>query len=146
MSNKVEAFLTASEEQAVIEAIRLAELNTSGEIRIHLEKTAHGDATNRALEVFYALKMDNTKLQNAVLIYVAVKDRTFVIYGDKGKNDVVPVNFWDSTKNVMQSHFKLGNFKDGLVEGILKSGEQLKKYFPHSDLDTNELTNNISKG
>ena len=146
MSNKVEAFLTSSEEQAVIEAIRLAELNTSGEIRIHLEKTAHGDAANRALEVFYALKMDNTKLQNAVLIYVAVKDRTFVIYGDKGINDVVPVNFWDSTKNVMQSHFKLGNFKDGLVEGILKSGEQLKKYFPHSDLDTNELTNNISKG
>jgi len=146
MSNKVEAFLTASEEQAVIEAIRLAELNTSGEIRVHLEKTAKGDATNRALEVFFNLKMDNTKLQNAVLIYVAVKDKTFVIYGDSGINDVVPANFWDSTKNVMQSHFKAGNFKDGLVEGILKSGEQLKKYFPLSDLDINELTNDISKG
>jgi len=146
MSNKVEAFLTTSEEQAVIEAIRLAELNTSGEIRVHLEKTAKGDATNRALEVFFNLKMDNTKLQNAVLIYVAVKDKTFVIYGDSGINDVVPANFWDSTKNVMQSHFKAGNFKDGLVEGILKSGEQLKKYFPLSDLDINELTNDISKG
>ena len=146
MPNKIENFLTASEEQAVIEAIRIAELNTSGEIRVHLEKTAKGDATNRALEVFFNLKMDNTKLQNAVLIYVAVKDKTFVIYGDKGINDVVPSHFWDSTKNVMQSHFKDGHFKDGLIEGILKSGEQLKKYFPHSDLDTNELTNNISKG
>ena len=146
MSNKVEAFLTASEEQAVIEAIRLAELNTSGEIRVHLEKTAKGDAANRALEVFFALKMDNTKLQNAVLIYVAVKDKTFVIYGDKGINDLVPINFWDSTRNVMQSHFKAGNFKEGLVEGILKSGEQLKRYFPYSDLDINELTNDISNG
>jgi uncharacterized membrane protein len=146
MSDHVEDFLTPSEEQEVIEAIRIAELNTSGEIRVHIEKTSQGDATNRALELFHALKMDNTKLQNAVLIYVAVDDKTFVIYGDKGINDVVSNNFWDSTKDIMQSHFKTGNFKQGLVEGIIKSGEQLKKYFPYSDLDTNELTNEISKG
>ena len=146
MSNKVEDFLTASEEQEVIEAIRIAELNTSGEIRVHIEKTSNGDATNRALEVFHTLKMDNTKLQNAVLIYVAVKDKTFVIYGDKGINDVVSSDFWDSTKDIIQMHFKAGNFKKGLVEGILKSGEQLKKYFPYSELDTNELYNEISKG
>lgn len=144
--SKVEDFLTRSEEQEVIEAIRLAELNTSGEIRVHIEKTSKGDATNRALEVFYMLKMDNTKLQNAVLIYVAVEEKTFVIYGDKGINDVVSKTFWDSTKNVMQAHFKTGNFKQGLIEGILKSGEQLKKYFPYTDLDINELPNEISKG
>lgn len=145
MSN-IEAFLSASEEQEIVEAIKVAELNTSGEIRIHIEKTSHGDATNRALELFHSLKMDNTKLQNAVLIYVAVADKTFVIYGDKGINDVVPNDFWDSTKDVIQSHFKLGNFKQGLIDGILKSGEQLKRYFPYSDLDTNELSNEISKG
>ncbi|MFI0430489.1 TPM domain-containing protein [Mariniflexile sp. HMF6888] len=146
MSDHVEDFLTPSEEQEVIEAIRIAELNTSGEIRVHIEKTSKGDATNRALELFHVLKMDNTKLQNAVLIYVAVDDKTFVIYGDKGINDVVSNNFWDSTKDIIQSHFKIGNFKQGLVEGIIKSGEQLKKYFPYTDLDTNELTNEISKG
>ena len=146
MPNKVEDFLTSSEEQEVIEAIRIAELNTSGEIRVHIEKTSKGDATNRALEVFYMLKMDNTKLQNAVLIYVAVEEKTFVIYGDKGINDVVSKNFWDSTKDTMQSHFKAGNFKQGLVNGIIKSGEQLKKYFPYHASDTNELTNEISKG
>lgn len=146
MSDHAEDFLTPSEEQEVIEAIRIAELNTSGEIRVHIEKTCQGDATNRALELFHLLKMDNTKLQNAVLIYVAVDDKTFVIYGDKGINDVVSSNFWDSTKDIMQSHFKTGNFKQGLVEGITKSGEQLKKYFPYTDLDTNELSNKISKG
>ena len=144
--SKIEDFLTAAEEQEIVEAIRLAELNTSGEIRVHIEKTSKGDATNRALEVFHILKMDNTKLQNAVLIYVAVEEKSFVIYGDEGINKVVGNDFWDSTKDLMQSHFKRGNFKQGLVEGVLKSGEQLKKHFPYKDLDTNELTNEISKG
>jgi uncharacterized membrane protein len=146
MSSKIEDFLTADEEQDIVEAIRVAELNTSGEIRVHIEKTSKGDTTARTLELFHTLKMDNTKLQNGVLIYLAVEDKTFVIYGDKGINKVVGDSFWDSTKNLMQSYFKEGNFKQGLIEGILKSGEQLKKYFPYSDLDTNELTNEISKG
>ncbi|MDO5968408.1 TPM domain-containing protein [Flavivirga aquimarina] len=145
MSN-IEAFLSTSEEQEIVEAIKTAELNTSGEIRVHIEKTSNGDATNRALELFHTLKMDNTKLQNGVLIYVAVNDKAFVIYGDKGINDVVSNDFWDSTKDIMQSHFKVGNFKQGLVDGILKSGEQLKHYFPYTDSDTNELPNEISKG
>lgn len=144
--SKIEDFLTTQEEQDIVDAIRKAELNTSGEIRVHIEKTSNGDATNRALEVFYMLKMENTKAQNGVLIYVAVEDRNFVIYGDKGINDVVEDNFWDSTKDVIQSHFKKGNFKQGLVDGILMSGIQLKKHFPYTDCDTNELSNDISKG
>lgn len=144
--SKIEDFLSASEEQDIVEAIRKAELNTSGEIRVHLEKNSNGDASERALEVFYALKMENTKAQNGVLIYVAVEDRNFVIYGDKGINDVVPKDFWNSTKDVIQSHFKNGNFKQGLVDGILMSGEQLKTHFPYTDTDTNELPDEISKG
>jgi uncharacterized membrane protein len=146
MSNKVEDFLTSEEEQEIVEAIRVAELNTSGEIRVHIEKTSEGYSTNRALDLFHTLKMDNTKLQNAVLIYLAIEDKTFVIYGDKGINDVVENEFWDSTKEIMQLHFKKGDFKQGLIQGVLKSGEQLKKYFPYTDLDSNELTNEISKG
>lgn len=146
MSNKVEEFLTAEEEQDIVEAIRVAELNTSGEIRVHIEKICKGDATVRALELFHTLKMDNTKLHNGVLIYLAIEDKTFVIYGDKGINDVVKNDFWDNTKNVMQSHFKKGNFKQGLIDGILKSGEELKTHFPYLDTDSNELTNDISKG
>ncbi|NCT16338.1 MAG: TPM domain-containing protein, partial [Flavobacteriales bacterium] len=141
-----EDFLSKEEEQEIIDAIRTAELNTSGEIRVHIEKTSKTDAFNRALEVFHYLKMDNTKEQNGVLIYVAVEDKTFVIYGDKGINDVVTEDFWDSTKDIMQSHFKTGNFKQGLVEGILKAGNQLEKHFPWEHGDMNELSNEISKG
>ena len=110
--SKVEDFLTKEEEQAIVEAIRLAEKNTSGEIRVHIEKTTSIDAFDRALEVFNDLKMDETELQNGVLIYVAVKDRNFVICGDKGINDVVSNDFWDSTRDVIVLHFKNGNFLD----------------------------------
>lgn len=143
--SKVEAFLSTEEEQDIITAIQNAEKNTSGEIRIHIERTSEIDAFDRAMEVFHDLKMDKTKLQNGVLIYVAAEDKTFVIYGDKGINDKVSNDFWDSTKNVMQSHFKAGNFKQGLIEGVLKAGKELEAFFPWEDNDTNELPNEISK-
>lgn len=144
--SKIEAFLTAEEEQEIIKAIRTAEQNTSGEIRVHIEKSSNKNTFERAMEVFHYLKMDNTKQQNGVLIYVAVEDKTFVIYGDKGINDVVPVGFWDSTKDIMQSHFKEGNFKQGLIEGILKAGQELEAHFPWIHGDVNELPDDISKG
>lgn len=144
--SKVEDFLSKKEEEEVVEAIRMAEKSTSGEIRVHIEKT-HGDQDifDRAMEVFHLLKMDNTKLDNGVLIYVAVEDRDFVIYGDKGINDVVPADFWESTKDAIVAQFKAGNYKQGLIDGILKAGGQLQTHFPWSEGNTNELPNNISK-
>ncbi len=144
--SKVEAFLTQEEEKEIIEAIRIAEKNTSGEIRVHIEATSDKDHYERSLEVFHLLKMNNTKDENAVLIYVAVNDKKFVIYGDKGINNLVPKDFWNSTKDVMQKHFKNGDFKQGIVDGILKAGEELKAHFPWQIDDENELSNEISKG
>lgn len=144
--SKVEDFLTKEDEQEIVESIRMAEKNTSGEIRIHMEKTTSLDPYDRAMEIFNELKMDATELQNGVLIYLAVEDRNFVICGDKGINDVVETDFWNSTRDVMVSHFKNGNFKQGLVDGITRAGEQLQRYFPYLKGDENELSNEISKG
>ena len=144
--SKVEDFLTTKEEQEIVEAIRLSEKNTSGELRVHIEKNTSIDAFDRAMEVFHSLKMEETKERNGVLIYLAVKDKTFVIYGDQGINDKVEDTFWDATRDVMVSHFKNGDFKQGLIEGINKAGEELKKYFPYNDDDSDELSNEISRG
>lgn len=144
--SKIEKFLTADEEKEIIAAIRSAEKNTSGEIRVHLEKTSEMDVYERAMEVFHQLKMDNTKLQNGVLIYVAVEDRNFVIFGDEGINNVVSTDFWDTTKDIMQAHFKKGDFKQGLIDGVLKAGHQLETFFPWEKGDKNELPDEISKG
>lgn len=145
--SKTERFLSKKEEEEIVDAIRKAEKTTSGEIRVHLEPSAgENDIFDRAMEVFHMLKMDNTKQDNGVLIYVAVEDRNFVIFGDKGINDKVADDFWESTKDVIVSHFKKGDFKQGLVDGILMAGEQLQKYFPWTEDDKNELSDQISKG
>ena len=144
--SKVEYFLTKAEEQEIVEAIGKAEKDTSGEIRVHIEKENTIAPLDRAMEVFHNLQMENTQERNGVIIYVAVKSKHFAIYGDKGINEKVGIDFWDSTKEIMQNHFKNGNFKQGLIDGILKAGEQLKTHFPFQDNDTNELTNEISKG
>lgn len=144
--SKVEDFLTQAEEQEIVKAILEAEKDTSGEIRVHIEAHTRENHYERAKEVFHLLKMDNTKEGNGVLIYVAVHDRKFVICGDKGINDIVPENFWNSTKDIIESHFKNGHFKQGLVAGILEAGKELKSHFPWNPNDTNELSNEISKG
>lgn len=143
--SKVEDFLSVKEEEEIVHAIRQAERDTSGEIRVHIEKTSHISHYNRALEVFQMLKMFNTQQQNAVLIYIAVDDHKFVIYGDKGIDAVVPDNFWDTTKSVMEQYFKVGDFKQGIVEGVLKAGKELKVHFPWHEGDVDELPNEISK-
>ena len=144
--SKIEDFLTKEEEQEIVTAIGIAEKNTSGEIRVHIEKETSIAPIERAVEVFHHLQMEQTQERNGVIIYVAVKSKQFAIYGDKGINEKVPTNFWDSTKDTIISHFKNGNFKHGLIDGILKAGEQLKTHFPYQDADTNELSNEISKG
>ncbi|EDM45715.1 hypothetical protein SCB49_07897 [unidentified eubacterium SCB49] len=144
--SKVEDFLSPEEEAKVVEAIRQAELNTSGEIRVHLEAHASIDVFERAVEVFDYLHMNNTKQSNGVLIYVAIEDRELVIMGDKGINDIVGPMFWESTKNTIIDHFKKGDMTQGLVDGVIKAGEQLKKHFPYKKGDVNELPDDISVG
>lgn len=145
-SSEVEAFLTAEEEQEVVSAILKAERKTSGEIRVHIETHTDLEQMVRAQQVFHLLKMDNTKDENGVLIYVAVQDRKFTIYGDRGIDKVVPADFWNSTKDLIQRHFQQGRFKQGLVEGILKAGKELQAHFPWEHGDLNELSDEISKG
>ncbi|MCH4828416.1 MULTISPECIES: TPM domain-containing protein [Flavobacterium] len=142
----VEDFLSKTDEEEVVEAIRSAESLTSGEIRVHIEKNTSLVALERAKEVFYFLKMDQTQLRNGVLLYVAVETKTFAIYGDKGINEVIPVNFWESTRDVILDQFKQGNFKQGLIEGILKAGILLQEHFPCTETDKNELPDTLSKG
>jgi uncharacterized membrane protein len=144
--SKVEDFLSKHDEGEIVEAIRIAEKNTSGEIRVHLEKKTSIAPIDRAMEVFHELKMTETKDRNGVIIYVAVKSKHFAIYGDQGINEKVAPYFWNSTKDIMLNHFKNGKNKQALVDGILKAGEQLKQHFPYQDDDVDELSNEISKG
>jgi uncharacterized membrane protein len=129
-----------------MQAIEEAELNTSGEIRVHVEVSYSGALLDRAATVFARLGMHKTALRNGVLFYLAVKKRQFAVIGDAGINKVVPPTFWDEIRSVMEGYFKNSEFGEGLSKGILMTGEQLKKNFPHKTGDINELPNEISFG
>ena len=144
--SKTEDFLTKEEEQEIVQAIVTAEKNTSGEIRVHIEETSEKPPIERAKEVFSSLEMYKTEAKNGVLFYVGVANKGFAILGDEGINNVVESDFWDCTKDIVLDNFKNKEFKKGLVEGILRAGEKLKHYFPYQSDDTNELSNEISKG
>ena len=144
--SEVEDFLTPAEEQEIVQAIALAEKNTSGEIRVHIENHSETPPIARAQEVFDFLKMYQTEARNGVLFYVGVADKQFAIIGDIGIDDVVASDFWDSTKDLLIENFKAKKYKEGLVQGIHRAGERLKSFFPYESDDTNELSNEISKG
>lgn len=142
----IEQFLTPKEEAEIVEAIRIAECDTSGEIRVHIEQKCDIDVYEHALDVFHVLKMDNTIQRNGVLIYVAVDNKSFVIFGDQGINNIVGADFWNSTRDKISKQFKSGNFKQGLIDGIKEAGKALSQHFPWDHNDKDELDNTISKG
>lgn len=139
-------FLGKENETLIVQAIESAEHQTSGEIRVHIESKCKEEVLDRAAWLFKKLKMHATKERNGVLIYLSINDRKFAIIGDSGINKVVPEGFWDNIKEMMVDHFKKDEFAIGLIGGIEKAGEQLKKYFPWQTNDTNELSDEISYG
>lgn len=138
--------LNREEDQRIVEAIKTAERNTSGEIKVHIENHCKGDVEERSIVVFNKLKLNKTKLRNGVLIYIAIKDHKFAILGDEGINQVVEENFWSDVKDMMAAKFREGLFEEGLEAGILRCGEKLKTYFPYQNDDINEISDEISYG
>ena len=143
---KAKDFFTKEQKEEITAAIKEAELNTSGEIRAHIENSFKGDVLDRAADIFRMLQMHKTDLRNGVLFYLAIKNKEFAILGDGGINAKVPENFWDSIKVQMLEKFKEEKFSEGLSIGIKLAGEQLKSHFPYQSDDVNELSDDISFG
>lgn len=142
----IQKYFNEENKLQIANAIRVAEMNTSGEIRLHIEKFCKGDALDQAAYVFEKLEMHKTQLRNGVLFYIAIEDHKFAILGDAGINQKVPDDFWENAKEVVLSKFTEGKLTEGLTSGILMAGEQLKEHFPYLEGDKNELTNDISFG
>jgi uncharacterized membrane protein len=136
-----------TDQERIVAAIRNAEMATSGEVRVHIEQSCpETDVMERAKQVFAQLGMHQTALKNGVLFYLAFGDRKFAVLGDKEIDKRVPAGFWDAIRDQMRAHFVKEAFSEGLSTGIEQAGQQLKKYFPRQDNDTNELSDDISFG
>ena len=141
---KASTFFTKEQQAQILAAIKEAENETSGEIRVHIETFCNEDVLDRAAWIFKKLSMHNTAERNGVLFYLAVSDRKVAVIGDAGINSKVPEGFWDDVKDLLQTRFREGRFSDGLSEGIILAGLHLKKHFPHKKDDINELPDKIS--
>jgi len=146
MGNTARDFFSPEQQSAITKAVAEAELQTSGEIRVHIENFINGEVLDRAAFVFKQLGMQKTEQRNGVLIYLAVKSRKFAIIGDSGIHKAVPEKFWESIQLKMLYYFKEGDFAGGLIYAVTETGNHLKKHFPHLANDKNELSDEISFG
>ncbi len=141
-------FFTADEKNQIIEAIRSAEKQTSGEVRIYVEsRCRYVNPLDRAAEVFWMLKMEQTAERNGVLLYVAIKDRQLALFGDKGIHEKVGNAFWDEKVKKILTHIGKESYADAITRIIADIGEALRFHFPYnSDTDKNELPDDIVFG
>lgn len=140
-------FFTDEEQQRIVAAIRAAEKRTSGEIRVYIEsKCSYVDAVNRAAEIFFGLKMENTEDRNGVLLYIAVKDKQLAIFGDTGIHQKVGTEFWNKEVRNILSEFSKQHYADGIVRIVTEIGEALVTHFPYENEDRNELPDDIVFG
>jgi uncharacterized membrane protein len=141
------SFFVEAEEARVVEAIRASEKRTSGEIRVFVESRCRFvDPVDRAAEVFFTLKMEQTEDRNGVLIYIAMKDRQLAIFGDEGIHRAVGTEFWNAEVAKILREFNAAHYVEGIIEIIHDIGEVLAEKFPYEREDRNELPDNIVFG
>ena len=137
-------FFSKKEKNLILAAVREAEKNTSGEIRVHLEYHAREPVYGHAQKVFQRIGMTKTSERNGVLIFLATRNKKFAVLGDVGINEKVPEGFWNDVIEIMREHFKRDKFAEGISEAVLRIGEKLKACFPYQSNDKNELSDGIS--
>ncbi len=137
-------FFTKEEQDLIVNSIRTAEKNTSGEIRVHMDSFCLGDGMKRAKKLFGRLGMNQTKEKNGILIYIATRSRKIAVIGDSGIHQKVGKEYWDKIVSGIITQFKNGKKGQGLADGIIDCGLQLKQFFPYASDDKNELNDSIS--
>ncbi len=145
---KQKEFFSAEEKKSIVDAIRLAEQRTSGEVRIFVEsKCRFVDAIDRAKEIFFELGMDKTEERNGTVVYVAVKDKQAAVFGDEGIHQKVGQKYWEEEVNKMMVSFQQAHLADGIAQCIADIGQALHQHFPYDrDTDKNELPDEIIFG
>ncbi len=137
-------YLTDQQIASLVEAIQSAENHSTGEIRVHIDSTTAQNNAETAYQVFNELCKDQTKEKNAVLFHVNFEEKYLTIIGDTGIHAKVRQSFWDHLHDFITSEFAKGNYFKALKSAILETGLELKKHFPVTGENRNELPNEIT--
>lgn len=145
---KKKDFFSEGEKKQIVDAIRNAERRTSGEVRVFVEsRCRYVDPVDRAAEIFFNLEMDQTDDRNAVLLYIAMKDRQLAVFGDEGIHKRVGTDYWNNEVKLLIGNFNAAHYGDGISQCVTDIGEALHQHFPFdNDTDKNELPDDIIFG
>lgn len=133
----------------VVAAIQQAEAGTTGEIRVFVEKhCSYVNALDRAVELFAKLNMHQTEQRNAILIYLAMADHQFALFGDEAiYREAGGAAFWKDAAAKLQDALRAGDPGGGLVTCINRLGASLATAFPPvPGIEKNELPDEIVFG
>ncbi|MFY7964904.1 MAG: TPM domain-containing protein [Chitinophagaceae bacterium] len=145
--SKAEDYFTPHQKKIIVDAIKQAERQTSGEVRVFIEiKCEYVNAIDRAKELFEKLDMHNTEERNAVIVYVALKHKQLAVFADAGIYQKTGVKFWNDNVQSMLSHFNKEDYVEGIETVVLAIGKALNTYFPFDKSDVNELPDDIVFG
>jgi uncharacterized membrane protein len=147
LKKKAEDYFAPHEKQVIVAAIKQAEKQTSGEIRVFIEsKCLYVNAIDRAKELFDELDMYKTANKNAVIVYVALKHRQLAIFADDGIYEKTGKKFWQHQLQLMLQHFGQEDFVEGIAGIVKEIGNALQTHFPYQKNDVNELLDDIVFG
>jgi uncharacterized membrane protein len=133
----------------IVACIKEAESKTSGEIRVFMEHNCqYMDAMHRAEEIFANLAMHNTTAHNAVLIYIALSDRQFALFGDTAIYEKAGgAEFWKKAAEKLTGHLRRNQVAEGVCNCIHELGTALATHFPYDpSIKKNELPDEIVFG
>lgn len=145
---KKRSLFSEEDTRLIVKAIRHAEQRTSGEVRVYVESRCRFmDAMDRAAEIFFSLQMEKTEQRNAVLVYVALKDRQLAVFGDEGIHKKTGTAYWNKVVSEMLTSFNKNNYAEGVGNCVIQIGEALQQHFPFDkETDKNELPDTIVFG
>src|SRR5438034_11062123 len=123
-------FLSKLEHDQIVESIREAELKTSGEIRVVIQRgKLKSDPLPAAQKKFHRLGMHKTRERNAVLIFVAPRAHKLAVVGDQAVHEKCGREFWQRVVEAMRHCFRTGRFSEGVGGAITVIGELLAQHF-----------------
>ncbi len=95
----------------------------------------------RAIELFGRLNIWDTEYNNGVLIYLLLADRDVEIVADRGIDQHVGRDGWETICHEMEGLFRKGQFEAGVLQGIAHISEVLQQHYPQTGISKNEVSN-----
>jgi uncharacterized membrane protein len=125
-------FITRLQHHQIVDAIHLAEHDTTGQIRIFISHAPAPDPLAAAKKRFEKMRLHHLPHRNAILIFIAPKSQTFAIVGDEQIHTRIGDLAWQSLANEMATHFKSNHPMDAIITAIQNAGKLLATHFPKS--------------